>query len=229
MKKVLSITLSLIMIFSLVGSSYVFALDSPEITQEQSLENSTDSTEVTEDISSDNGEGKLIATPTITNNDSEFTNTKLYSIEVDKTVAGNMGDKNKNFTFTLLFNEEVSDISYEKHVEEEVLTGDVELTNNAYEFTLKDSEKIIFNHIPHNTVYTIAENDYREEGYEIRVDGNVGREVENTLTENKVHKYINSKTGPIPTKVKIRYGMLMLLLLLISSLLIRKNQKFFKK
>lgn len=179
----------------------------------------------------DNGEGELIATPTITNNDSEFTNVKLYNIEVDKTVIGNMGDKTKDFTFTLLFNEEVSGVTYEKHMGEEVLTGDIELTNNAYEFTLKDSEKVIFNHVPYNTVYTITENDYSEEGYETRIDGSVGREVENTLTENKKHNYINTKDVTVPTRVTNNPNnyIIIIIALIVAILIIFNYKKRLKK
>lgn len=90
------------------------------------------------------------------------------SLAVKKIVTGNLGDKEKEFTVTVTFNNAngASVISYLDGTEEEtILFVDGTATTDI---SLKHNETITFNNIPAGTTYTVSEADYTGEngGYD---------------------------------------------------------------
>lgn len=86
--------------------------------------------------------------------------------------------------------------------------------NGIYTFKIKNGESIIIPNIPAGSTYEIVEKDYSSEGYTTTVDGNETREVSGTITEDKIHNYVNRVDTAVPTNVTkgINYTLLGLLL-----------------
>ena len=85
----------------------------------------------------------------------------MYSqVTVSKTVTGALGDKAKEFSFTLNVTDSAGNaitggIKAKKGSNEE--TPNIE---NGYQFTLKDGENIVFTNVPTGATVTVTENDY---------------------------------------------------------------------
>lgn len=85
----------------------------------------------------------------------------MYSqVTVSKTVTGALGDKAKEFSFTLNVTDSAGNaitggIKAKKGSNEE--TPDI---GNGYPFTLKDGENIVFTNVPTGATFTVTENDY---------------------------------------------------------------------
>lgn len=94
-------------------------------------------------------------------NDKSVTITNTYTpntttVTVSKTVTGTLGDKNKDFNFTLKVTDAngnaVNNIQSDKDSNEEISSG--------FRFTLKDGESITFYKIPVGATVTVTEDDY---------------------------------------------------------------------
>ena len=85
----------------------------------------------------------------------------MYSqVTVSKTVTGALGDKAKEFSFTLNVTDSAGNaitggIKAKKGSNEETSNID-----NGYPFTLKDGENIVFTNVPTGATVTVTENDY---------------------------------------------------------------------
>lgn len=85
----------------------------------------------------------------------------MYSqVTVSKTVTGALGDKAKEFSFTLNVTDSAGNaitggIKAKKGSNEETPSID-----NGYQFTLKDGENIVFTNVPTGATVTVTENDY---------------------------------------------------------------------
>ena len=85
----------------------------------------------------------------------------MYSqVTVSKTVTGALGDKAKEFSFTLNVTDSAGNaitggIKAKKGSNEE--TPNI---GNGYQFTLKDGENIVFTNVPTGATVTVTENDY---------------------------------------------------------------------
>lgn len=85
----------------------------------------------------------------------------MYSqVTVSKTVTGALGDKAKEFSFTLNVTDNAGNaitggIKAKKGSNEE--TSNI---GNGYQFTLKDGENIVFTNVPTGATVTVTENDY---------------------------------------------------------------------
>lgn len=85
----------------------------------------------------------------------------MYSqVTVSKTVTGALGDKAKEFSFTLNVTDSTGNaitggIKAKKGSNEE--TPNI---GNGYQFTLKDGENIVFTNVPTGATVTVTENDY---------------------------------------------------------------------
>lgn len=155
----------------------------------------------------------------------EFTNKGTHSLEIQKQVTGNMGNRYQDFHFLLtLTGDEVenSPITYQYGN----ITGTLILNNGSYAFTLKDGESISFHHIISGIEYTITETDANTNGYTTSVTG-----IEHqALTEDTVVKYLNTKEAAIPTKARMGNFYIILILISISlfavfGLILRKYVK----
>ena len=107
--------------------------------------------------------------------------------------------------------------------------GEYNPDTESYVFKLKHGETATIPDIPYGYSYEIIEKDYSEEGYEQKVDGQVGREVSGTLTEDKEHEFENKLQIVVPTKITLYNNYMYIIILLISivglSVIIRRKLK----
>ena len=119
-----------------------------------------------------------------------------HDITVSKTVAGNMGDKSRDFSFTLKLTEGgygglPEEVSYEKGSE----TGTLTLDDGQATFTLAHGETITFKDIPYGTSYEVAESAEGSAGYNVTMtneSGTIG-------TEDVEVSFVNTRNASVPT------------------------------
>lgn len=149
-----------------------------------------------------------------------FENTYSAGIlTVDKQVKGNLGDKNKEFSFTVTFMapEGKNWIRTRNGGEYSNLTfatneyGDVDAQNPtivdgkiSYTLTLKNGGRVSFGNLPYGVSYTVTETGAEEKDgvlmngdYKVTMTGNVGV-IDSAATEAK---FVNTKEGSIDTGV----------------------------
>lgn len=116
------------------------------------------------------------------------------NLTVEKQVTGNMGDHNKEFTFTMKLLKDgrayIQPLSYMKGEESGTLTA----TNDSYTFTLKDTEKIAIA-IPFGCSYDIME---ENADYDVSIKVGDGEPANNNI----VNGTANSDTGIVFTNTK---------------------------
>lgn len=127
----------------------------------------------------------------------------MYSqVTVSKTVTGALGDKAKEFSFTLNVTDSAGNaitggIKAKKSSNEETPSID-----NGYQFTLKDGENIVFTNVPTYATVAVTENDYTgaNGGYSTSyvVDngqstGGLEAKLENISAGNHTIAFTNSK------------------------------------
>ena len=117
-----------------------------------------------------------------------FTNTKdvtppepgTGSLTVSKTVAGNAGEKDKEFRFTVTLGDTTVGGEY----------GDMTFANGKATFTLRHGESKTATGLPAGTTYKVEEDDYSKEGYTTSKTGDTGEIPEG----DTVHaSFINTK------------------------------------
>lgn len=122
------------------------------------------------------------------------------TLTIAKTVGGNMGDKDKDFTFTLSLEKNGSAyteaIAYTKGETTEALTAE----NGAYSFTLRHGESIVLT-LPYGCEYTVTE---ANGNYDVTITPEGGTPIEShvltgTLTENTEAAFLNELDVNTPT------------------------------
>lgn len=94
------------------------------------------------------------------------------SLSVKKTVTGNMGDRQKDFTVKVTFTAPEGDtvredITYVDGTETKTIAaGNGWNSSREVTITLKHDETVTFNNIPYGVTYTVVENDYTGDGYD---------------------------------------------------------------
>lgn len=176
-------------------------------------------------------EGAIVAG---TNPGRAFHNARLapVSLQVTKTVTGNMGSRVKAFTFTVTFsNPNYSlkwPIAYQKGSGTDT---PVEGTLNQGEaFTLAHGEYIVFLNLPYGTTYTLTE---ANDGYTTKVTTAAkvtdGPETSGTLEVATTVAYCNSLTGIVPTdsttEVDWLIPMLLMAFLSVFAVLLHKPKR----
>lgn len=138
-----------------------------------------------------------------------FTNTyTANTITVSKTVTGNLGDKTKDFKFT---------INFEKAENEKAPTAITYTVNDntqtvafadgkaSVEFTLRNGQSLSFVNVPAGVKYTVTEDNYTgtNDGYTTKVDGETALTTgEKTMTGvAATHTFENNKGADIDTGV----------------------------
>lgn len=167
-----------------------------------------------------------------------FANTyKANELEVSKTVTGNMGDKDKYFTFHVTFTKNSNEdaptlIKYEDATGEHTLTftgGTV-----TKEFTLKNDSEMHFTNIPAGVTYTVSEESYADDGYKTYIgsetEENEKRKAEGTSTTEKATvAFINHKGGDVDTGVILDNAPYILMLAVVAggamTLVIKKRRE----
>lgn len=100
----------------------------------------------------------------------------IYSagtLEVEKVVTGNLGDRDKAFTVDVTFKAPdgkvvAAPINYTDDGVDKAITGTWSGKKTAT-ITLKHGEKVNFTNIPYGVIYTVAEHDYTADGYDAAV------------------------------------------------------------
>ena len=133
--------------------------------------------------------------------DNVATITNTYSpnktITVNKTVTGNMGSKDKKFTFSLTGN--VQDITC-------TLNGNPytpSISRNTITFQLEHDDSLRIT-VPGNQQYTLSETDYSAEGYQTYLNNSLlqVRSVNFTSDTDKTFNFTNNRDTQLVTGIK---------------------------
>ena len=149
------------------------------------------------------------------------------TLNVSKTVTGNLGDKDKYFEFKVTLTGE-TDKTYGASY---TVTGGSESTNptsieigKETTFKLKHGETIHIANLPYGVSYTVTEGDYTTEGYNIiEKTGDTG----SINAAETTAAFTNSKTGSIDTGVtteSLPYVVLMGFVVLAGAALLLKRK-----
>ncbi|MCC8128058.1 MAG: hypothetical protein LIO92_11805 [Clostridiales bacterium] len=165
----------------------------------------------------------------------EITNTytrKTISVTVNKTVEGNMGDRNKEFQFTATVTDDGDDVTNElsgtyqdngsdtyvintsESIDDDVSTKEV---NEDGIFTLSNGQSITFE-IPYGAEFKVAETDYADDGYTTTIGGKEkNEETFESVTTEQVIEVVNKKEIQSPTGVfdnRLPYALMVMAALL---------------
>lgn len=129
-----------------------------------------------------------------------FKNTyEAGSLTVEKQVEGNMGDRNKEFAFTVTFTPaEGKEFAPNQNVNDSYTAVKNDDGSWTYQFNLSDDGKAIFENIPAGTAYTVSEASYTEDGYTTKYDGKESGTVTNEAVSTVV---TNTKTADVDTGI----------------------------
>lgn len=157
-----------------------------------------------------------------------------HVLKVTKTVTGNMGDKTKEFAFTLTLKKGndnyTAPLSYKKNGGTE---QKLSANGDSYAFTLKDGESIELT-IPHGCAYTITED---KEDYTASIKSNdesvtvEKATAKGTLSANTTIEYTNTKDIHTPTG--LIHTMIPFVIMLAAGLggaallILRRRRRFF--
>lgn len=145
-----------------------------------------------------------------------FTNTGAYDLTIAKKVEGEMGDRDKPFTFQISVPSMANQtVSYTGGTWKDA-PADVQPPNNGSlalnekgqaTFTLSHGQTITIQGLPVGTEYTITEPDAQEDGYTVTPKGDVtcyldGHCVGNLKQETTV-TFINAKGTAVPTGIRL--------------------------
>lgn len=174
----------------------------------------TGSNAVTETINSDEYKFCREETVSATAYTYSLQNKKVptYSLEVDKTVTGNFGNKAKDFSFVIRFTAPDGTAMTGTGLRA-TFNGErnrtITLNNDGtFAFTLSHGEKIVFEGLPKDTGYTLIEN--QADDYTTEIVRTVGSTEEAPVNNKKIagtlindHKvlYTNTLTGTLPTGI----------------------------
>ena len=134
---------------------------------------------------------------------SSFENTySANNLLIEKKVAGNLGDKSKYFDFTVTLTGETG----KTYAASYSVAGGSEGANNPTTiaigtpttFKLKDGDTIQIVGLPAGVTYTVAEADYKADGYTTTIEGNA---TGTTTADQTQVTFTNTKTGDIDTGV----------------------------
>lgn len=138
-------------------------------------------------------------------------NYATHKLTIKKIVAGNQGDKNKDFQFTVSLNGATGETyKYVKVKKDGTSTpGDVANSGSTVSVNLRDGDYIIFYGLSSEDTYAVTEGDYKKEGYETSYKiGETGNETKsNTIsakgigTSDTTVTFTNTKEATVPTDV----------------------------
>lgn len=134
-----------------------------------------------------------------------------HKLTIKKIVAGNQGDKNKDFQFTVSLSGATGETyKYVKVKKDGTSTpGDVATSGSTVSVNLRDGDYIIFYGLSSEDTYAVTEGDYKKEGYETSYKiGETGNETKsNTIspkgigTSDTTVTFTNTKEATVPTDV----------------------------
>ena len=124
---------------------------------------------------------------------------KEYTLTVSHTISGNMGNRDKDFSFTMSLSNSNKDAVIPENIEA-VFMDDIgnkskklfTVVDEKVTFTLSHKESLIFKDIPYGTLYTISEDN--ENDYDVTNESASG-----TITKNIEVSFVSTKNGTVPT------------------------------
>lgn len=132
----------------------------------------------------------------------------IGNLTVQKTVAGNAGDRTKQFIFTVTFADSPNvNGTYLYIGTGGKENGEITVADNKMTFTLKDGQSVTIHSLPKNAQYTVTENDYSGEGYVVTPQRDITGTIEAGKTQTA--SFTNTKStggggggggGETPTK-----------------------------
>ena len=138
-------------------------------------------------------------------------------LTISTIVTGNAGDKDKEFTFTVVLSDDTINGKF----------GDMEFTNGVATFTLKHGESISASDLSDSITYTITESD--NDGYAVKIEGSsidnneasqsgngqcVGRIISNSTAQLN---FVNNRNLSVPTDATTEYDWLIPLFMMIGT------------
>lgn len=182
------------------------------------------------------------------NDDKGDTIENTYSagtLNIKKEVKGTMGDKSKNFKFTLTLSVAEGDTKTypETYNMTATATGDDDLTNpttiklgEATTVYLHNDSEIHIANLPYGVQYTITEDDYTGEGddngYITKVNGENGLTATDTIDASaKNVEFVNSKGGVVDTGVILDnapYIALMMIVVAGAAVMVIKKRRHYE-
>lgn len=153
-------------------------------------------------------------------NAAAFTNTGAYDLTIEKQVTGEMGDRDKPFTFQIQL----------KKSDGSILTGEYDYTGGIVDgitgavapdddslkldaegkatFALSHGQTITIHGLPVGTTYTITEPDAQADGYTVTASGEDAKMTRDascngTLNQKTTVTYTNQKATAVPTGIRL--------------------------
>lgn len=122
-----------------------------------------------------------------------------YTLTVSHTISGNMGNRDKDFSFTMSLSNNNKDAVIPENIEA-IFMDDIgnkskksfAVVDGRVTFTLSHKESIIFKDIPNGTSYTILEDNENE--YNVTNESASG-----TITKDTEVSFVSTKNGTVPT------------------------------
>lgn len=154
-----------------------------------------------------------------------------HDISVEKTVSGNMGDRKRDYEFTILFMWNRAPMTERKitWTKGEEDGSDVTDDNGQIEFALAHGESITFHDIPAGVSYIVMESDYDAEGYRVTKTNDAGR----VATEDISVQFTNTRHAAIPTSAATNWKIAIIITaisgVLAFILITRKKKKYSAK
>ena len=142
------------------------------------------------------------------------------TLDVTKTVAGHLGDRTKDFRFTVTLTKQ-ADLCMNSAigltvagVEQRDFAPDWDANGVCtVSFTLKHGETASLTNLPYGMTYTVAEDDYTAEGYTTAKTGDSGTIAADAVTA----AFTNTKGGTVDTGVLLDSAPYVMLLLLAAG------------
>lgn len=149
------------------------------------------------------------------------------TLNVSKTVTGNLGDKDKYFKFTVTLTGEAEKTYGESYA----VSGGSNASNpttiavngGKTTFLLKDGETIHIDNLPYGVGYEVVEDDYLNDGYQTTKTGDTG----SINADAQTAAFTNEKKGQIDTGVtteSLPYVVLMGFVVLAGAALLLKRK-----
>lgn len=127
-----------------------------------------------------------------------------HDLTISKSVTGNMGDKQKDFTFTVTIkNANESAEKYAVYNKDGTKVGDftydpADADSGSYTFTLKDSESIKITGLSPDDIYTVTEENYASDGYTTKIGDTVTNTSSDSISADTTVAYTNHKEAEVP-------------------------------
>ncbi len=146
----------------------------------------------------------------------------VSDLTISKTVAGNQGDKTKDFTFTI----EVDGTSGEQYY---VNNGKTLVSGVPVDITLKDGESVIIYGLSASDTYTVTETDYTADGYTTTIDTVKTNTKTGTISADATVAFVNTKNATTPTGIVMNiapYVLMVAVAAVLAVVFLRKRNTF---